>query len=73
MDDDDLGLRIAVRQNRLHYGVTKMADDNRPEAKLPQSLDKDFLIEKCSGRSSVEKLVTGRQQMEAITDQVRKP
>ena len=48
MDDDDLGLRIAVRQNRLHYGVKKMADDNRPEAKLPQSLDKDFSIEKCS-------------------------
>ena len=58
MDDDDLGLRIAVRQNRLHYEVKKMADDNRPEAKLPQSLDKDFWIEKCSGRPSVEKLLT---------------
>ena len=58
MDDDDLGLRIAVRQNRLHFGVAKMADDNRPEAKLPQSLDKDFLTKKCYGRPSVEKLLT---------------
>ena len=58
MDDDDLGLRIAVRQNRLHFEVTKMADDNRPEAKLPQSLDKDFLNEKCYGRPSVENLLT---------------
>ena len=27
-------------------GLTKMADDNRPEAKLPQALEKDFLTEK---------------------------
>ena len=52
------GRRRSWVANRLHYGVTKMADDNRPEAKLPQSLDKDFLIEKCSGRPSVEKLLT---------------
>ena len=33
--------------------VTKMADDDRPEAKLPQASEKDFLTEKCSGRPSV--------------------
>ena len=42
------------RGSRLHFGVTKMADDDRPEAKLPQALEKDFLTEKCSGRPSVE-------------------
>ena len=34
------------RELSLHFRVTKMADDDRPEAKLPQALEKDFLTEK---------------------------